>query len=79
MICAATLTKSAAGQTQTVQRPSSTITNTPIQGKEKSRERPPKLDDGGTGFPPFNFSGGGGGGGGGWKSSGGFFLFALSF
>ncbi|KAJ0986930.1 hypothetical protein J5N97_005286 [Dioscorea zingiberensis] len=75
MICAATLTKSAAGQTQTVQRPSSTITNTP--GKEKSLERPPKLDDGGTGFPPFNFSGGGGGGGGGWKSSGGFFLFAL--
>ncbi|KAM0941685.1 putative protein FERTILITY RESTORER RF2 [Dioscorea sansibarensis] len=78
MICAATLTqRCAAEQTQTVQRPSSTITKAPNEGKEKSRDRPPKLDHGGNGYPPYYFGGGGGGGGGGWSSSGGFFVFAF--
>lgn len=44
-----------------------------IPGKEK----PPKLDDGGTGLPPRNDGGGGGGGGGGHKWSGGFYFFAF--
>lgn len=40
--------------------------------------RSPKLDDGGTGFPPFRFGGGGGGGGGGGSNStGGFILFVI--
>ncbi|XP_059664152.1 uncharacterized protein LOC132309915 [Cornus florida] len=39
------------------------------------KERPPQLDDGGTGLPPHDGSGGGGGGGG--DFSGGFFLFAF--
>ncbi|CAA0833606.1 embryo defective 1303 [Striga hermonthica] len=63
---------SAAEQTQTITRKSSTITVAPIQGKEKS----PELDDGGAGFPPRDDGGGGGGGGGGgW--TGGFFFFAF--
>ncbi|XP_039118503.1 protein YELLOW LEAF 1, choloroplastic-like [Dioscorea cayenensis subsp. rotundata] len=78
MICAAALTqRCAAEQTQTVQRPSSTITKAPNEGKEKSQDRPPKLDDGGNGYPPYYFGGGGGGGGGGWSSSGGFYVFAF--
>ncbi|XP_010943218.1 protein FERTILITY RESTORER RF2, mitochondrial [Elaeis guineensis] len=73
-ICAASLKAScAAAQTQTVQRQSSTISVNPIKGKEKL----PKLDDGGTGFPPRNDGGGGGGGGGGHKWSGGFYFFAF--
>ncbi|KAH0449244.1 hypothetical protein IEQ34_023044 [Dendrobium chrysotoxum] len=66
--------KCAAEQTQTVQRQSTTISNAPIQNKEKS----PELDDGGTGFPPRDDDGGGGGGGGGGPNwSGGFFFFGL--
>ncbi|PKA67037.1 Ribonuclease E/G-like protein, chloroplastic [Apostasia shenzhenica] len=62
LICAASLdARCAAEQTQTVQRQSTTITNAPLQSKEKS----PELDDGGTGFPPRDDDGGGGGGGGG--------------
>ncbi|XP_008806066.1 protein YELLOW LEAF 1, choloroplastic-like [Phoenix dactylifera] len=73
-ICAAALNAScAAAQTQTVQRQSSTITVNPIKGKEKL----PKLDDGGIGFPPRNDGGGGGGGGGGHEWSGGFYFFAF--
>ncbi|KAG1327166.1 protein YELLOW LEAF 1, choloroplastic [Cocos nucifera] len=73
-ICAASLNAScAAAQTQTVQRQSSTICVNPVKGKEKL----PKLDDGGTGFPPGNDGGGGGGGGGGHKWSGGFYFFAF--
>ncbi|XP_044473659.1 protein YELLOW LEAF 1, choloroplastic-like isoform X1 [Mangifera indica] len=62
---------SASGQTQTVtkQAPTITITNAPAS---------PKLDDGGTGFPPRDDDGGGGGGGGGGGNwSGGFFLFGF--
>uniref|UniRef100_A0A1J3FKU0 Uncharacterized protein n=1 Tax=Noccaea caerulescens TaxID=107243 RepID=A0A1J3FKU0_NOCCA len=59
------------GQTQTVTRESGTITQAP--GKDKS----PKLDDGGSGFPPRDDGGGGGGGGGGESFSGGFFLFGF--
>ncbi|PIA56601.1 hypothetical protein AQUCO_00700742v1 [Aquilegia coerulea] len=65
---------SAAEQTQTVTRESSTITIAPVQGKEKS----PDLDDGGDGFPPRDDGdGGGGGGGGGGNWSGGFFFFGF--
>ncbi|XP_023645885.1 uncharacterized protein LOC17898101 isoform X2 [Capsella rubella] len=63
--------KCSQGQTQTVTRKSPTITQAP--GKDKS----PKLDDGGNGFPPRDDGGGGGGGGGGGSSSGGFFLFGF--
>ncbi|PKU71029.1 protein YELLOW LEAF 1, choloroplastic-like [Dendrobium catenatum] len=76
LICASALqnAKCAAEQTQTVQRQSTTISNAPIQNKEKS----PELDDGGTGFPPRDDDGGGGGGGGGGPNwSGGFFFFGL--
>ncbi|KAJ0102328.1 hypothetical protein Patl1_03797 [Pistacia atlantica] len=62
---------STSGQTQTVtkQAPTVTITNAPAS---------PKLDDGGTGFPPRDDDGGGGGGGGGGGNwSGGFFLFGF--
>ncbi|XP_044496192.1 protein YELLOW LEAF 1, choloroplastic-like [Mangifera indica] len=62
---------SASGQTQTVtkQAPTITVTNAPAS---------PKLDDGGTGFPPRDDDGGGGGGGGGGGNfSGGFFLFGF--
>ncbi|KAL2903520.1 Transport and Golgi organization protein 6-like protein [Bienertia sinuspersici] len=60
------------GQTQTVEKPVSVISNAP--GKEKS----PQLDDGGTGFPPGDDDGGGGGGGGGGGNwSGGFFFFGF--
>ncbi|CAL9216803.1 unnamed protein product [Arabidopsis halleri] len=65
--------KCSQGQTQTVTRQSPTITQVPTHGKEKS----PKLDDGGNGFPPRDDGGGGGGGGGGGSSSGGFFLFGF--
>ncbi|WOL13583.1 hypothetical protein Cni_G22353 [Canna indica] len=68
-------TRCAAVQTQkqTLKSPSSTVTIAPPKGKEK----PPKLDDGNSGFPPWHGGGGGGGGGGSGSSSGGFFLFAL--
>lgn len=69
-ICAS----SSQGQTQTVTReaPTTTITNAP------ANEKSPKLDDGGTGFPPRDDDGGGGGGGGGGGNwSGGFFLFGF--
>ncbi|KAG0480760.1 hypothetical protein HPP92_011618 [Vanilla planifolia] len=62
----------AAEQTQTVTRQRSTITITPSLGKEK----PPKLADGGSGFPPRD-DGGGGGGGGGQNFSGGFYFFSF--
>ncbi|KAL0800330.1 hypothetical protein Bca101_055505 [Brassica carinata] len=65
--------KCSQGQTQTVTRESPTITQAPTHGKEKS----PKLDDGGSGFPPRDDGGGGGGGGGGESFSGGFFLFGF--
>ncbi|KAL0798742.1 hypothetical protein Bca101_053917 [Brassica carinata] len=65
--------KCSQGQTQTITRESPTITQAPTHGKEKS----PKLDDGGSGFPPRNDGGGGGGGGGGESFSGGFFLFGF--
>ncbi|ESQ33820.1 hypothetical protein EUTSA_v10008915mg [Eutrema salsugineum] len=65
--------KCSQGQTQTVKRESRTITQAPTHGKDKS----PKLDDGGSGFPPRDDGGGGGGGGGGGSSSGGFFLFGF--
>ncbi|KAF8097660.1 hypothetical protein N665_0284s0026 [Sinapis alba] len=65
--------KCSQGQTQTVTRESPTITQAPTHGKEKS----PKLDDGGSGFPPRHDGGGGGGGGGGESFSGGFFLFGF--
>ncbi|XP_018488629.1 protein YELLOW LEAF 1, choloroplastic [Raphanus sativus] len=65
--------KCSQGQTQTVTRESPTITLAPTHGKEKS----PKLDDGGSGFPPRDDGGGGGGGGGGESFSGGFFLFGF--
>lgn len=43
-----------------------------------ANEKSPKLDDGGTGFPPRDDDGGGGGGGGGGGNwSGGFFLFGF--
>ncbi|KAJ4725335.1 hypothetical protein OWV82_004254 [Melia azedarach] len=64
---------SASGQTQTVTREAPTITVTKAPANEKS----PKLDDGGTGFPPRDDGGGGGGGGGGGNWSGGFFLFGF--
>lgn len=75
LICASAMNaKCAAEQTQTVQRQSTTISNAPLQNKEKSLE----LDDGGTGFPPRDDDGGGGGGGGGGPNwSGGFFFFGL--
>ncbi|XP_010460842.1 PREDICTED: uncharacterized protein LOC104741647 [Camelina sativa] len=73
-ICNSALnSKCSQGQTQTVTRQSPTITQAPTHGKEKS----PKLDDGGNGFPPRDDGGGGGGGGGGGSSSGGFFLFGF--
>ncbi|CAN8303868.1 unnamed protein product [Cochlearia groenlandica] len=73
-VCNAALNaKCSQGQTQTVTRQSPTITQVPTHGKEKS----PKLDDGGNGFPPRDDGGGGGGGGGGMDSSGGFFLFGF--
>ncbi|KAF5727890.1 hypothetical protein HS088_TW21G00029 [Tripterygium wilfordii] len=70
-ICAAAwnATCSASGQTQTVTVKSPTI--------QKAPERSPKLDDGGSGFPPRDDGGGGGGGGGGGNWSGGFFLFGF--
>ncbi|KAL6999093.1 hypothetical protein U1Q18_000258 [Sarracenia purpurea var. burkii] len=75
VICAAALNATcAAEQTQTVTRKSSTITVSPTRGTEMS----PKLDDGGSGFPPRDDGdggGGGGGGGGGW--TGGFFFFGF--
>ncbi|KAK8914563.1 hypothetical protein KSP39_PZI023957 [Platanthera zijinensis] len=75
LICAAALNaRCASEQTQTVQRQSTTISNAPLQNKEKS----PDLDDGGAGFPPRDDDGGGGGGGGGGPMwSGGFFFFGL--
>ncbi|KAK8939706.1 hypothetical protein KSP40_PGU004617 [Platanthera guangdongensis] len=76
LICAAALqnARCASEQTQTVQRQSTTISNAPLQNKEKS----PDLDDGGAGFPPRDDDGGGGGGGGGGPMwSGGFFFFGL--
>lgn len=75
LICAATLNaRCASEQTQTIQRQSTTISNAPLQNKEKS----PDLDDGGAGFPPRDDDGGGGGGGGGGPMwSGGFFFFGL--
>ncbi|CAH2034517.1 unnamed protein product [Thlaspi arvense] len=63
--------KCSQGQTQTVTRESPTITQAP------TREKSPKLDDGGNGFPPRDGGGGGGGGGGGESFSGGFFLFGF--
>ncbi|CAO2839923.1 unnamed protein product [Amaranthus hypochondriacus] len=74
VVCSAALNArcGAEGQTQTVEKPTSVITNAP--GKEKS----PQLDDGGTGFPPGDDDGGGGGGGGGGGNySGGFFFFGF--
>ncbi|CAN6817182.1 hypothetical protein Bca4012_006934 [Brassica carinata] len=65
--------KCSQGQTQTITRESPTITQAPTHGKVKS----PKLDDGGSGFPPRHDGGGGGGGGGGESFSGGFFLFGF--
>ncbi|KAK3218492.1 hypothetical protein Dsin_012462 [Dipteronia sinensis] len=60
---------SASGQTQTVEAPTIKVTNAPAS---------PKLDDGGSGFPPRDDDGGGGGGGGGGGNwSGGFFLFGF--
>ncbi|KAK8946979.1 hypothetical protein KSP39_PZI007120 [Platanthera zijinensis] len=75
LICAAALNaRCVSEQTQTVQRQSTTISNAPLQNKEKS----PDLDDGGAGFPPRDDDGGGGGGGGGGPMwSGGFFFFGL--
>ncbi|KAK4850126.1 hypothetical protein QYF36_004022 [Acer negundo] len=63
---------SASGQTQTLTReaPTTTITNAPAS---------PKLDDGGSGFPPRDDGGGGGGGGGGDNCSGGFYLFGFLY
>ncbi|XP_075668475.1 uncharacterized protein LOC142638341 [Castanea sativa] len=58
-------------QTQTVTKKSPTIASIP--GKEMS----PRLDDGGTGFPPYDRGGGGGGGGGGDIPSGGWILFGF--
>uniref|UniRef100_A0A2N9HAS2 Uncharacterized protein n=1 Tax=Fagus sylvatica TaxID=28930 RepID=A0A2N9HAS2_FAGSY len=63
-----------AEQTQTVTQKSPTITHIP--GKEKS----PRLDDGGSGFPPYDRRGGGGSGGGGDGGdipSGGWVLFGF--
>ncbi|GMY08788.1 protein YELLOW LEAF 1, choloroplastic-like [Fagus crenata] len=61
VICAAALNvrcgAATAEQTQTVTQKSPTITHIP--GKEKS----PRLDDGGSGFPPYDCGGGGGSGG----------------
>ncbi|KNA23418.1 hypothetical protein SOVF_025020 [Spinacia oleracea] len=74
VVCSAALNArcGAEGQTQTVEKPTSVISNAP--GKEKS----PLLDDGGTGFPPRDDDGGGGGGGGGGGNySGGFFFFGF--
>ncbi|XP_021720052.1 uncharacterized protein LOC110687737 [Chenopodium quinoa] len=74
VVCSAALNArcGAEGQTQTVEKPVSVISNAP--GKEKS----PLLDDGGTGFPPRDDDGGGGGGGGGGGNwSGGFFFFGF--
>ncbi|KNA17783.1 hypothetical protein SOVF_076800 [Spinacia oleracea] len=74
VVCSAALNAKcgAEGQTQTVEKPTSVISNAP--GKEKS----PLLDDGGTGFPPRDDDGGGGGGGGGGGNySGGFFFFGF--
>ncbi|KAL5811819.1 hypothetical protein ACOSQ3_026769 [Xanthoceras sorbifolium] len=60
---------SASGQTQTVEAPTIKVTYAPAS---------PKLDDGGSGFPPRDDDGGGGGGGGGGGNwSGGFFLFGF--
>ncbi|CAN7049522.1 unnamed protein product [Brassica rapa subsp. trilocularis] len=66
--------KCSQGQTQTVTRESPTITQAPTHGR---KEKSPKLDDGGSGFPPRDDGGGGGGGGGGESFSGGFFLFGF--
>uniref|UniRef100_A0A2N9HMH5 Uncharacterized protein n=1 Tax=Fagus sylvatica TaxID=28930 RepID=A0A2N9HMH5_FAGSY len=76
VICAAALNvrcgAATAEQTQTVTQKSPTITHIP--GKEKS----PRLDDGGSGFPPYDRGGGGGGGGGGGDiPSGGWVLFGF--
>lgn len=75
LICASALNArcGAEGQTQTVEKPVSVITNAPVHGKEKS----PQLDDGGAGFPPRDDDGGGGGGGGGGGWAGGFFFFGF--
>uniref|UniRef100_A0A0D3F0U3 Uncharacterized protein n=1 Tax=Oryza barthii TaxID=65489 RepID=A0A0D3F0U3_9ORYZ len=67
-----------ANQTQTARRKSFSGPTSPPSGSVKEKVRSPKLDDGGTGFPPFRFGGGGGGGGGGGSNSaGGFILFVI--
>uniref|UniRef100_A0A0D9VCB7 Uncharacterized protein n=1 Tax=Leersia perrieri TaxID=77586 RepID=A0A0D9VCB7_9ORYZ len=67
-----------ANQTQTAQRKSFSGPTSPPSGGAVKEKVKPKLDDGGTGFPPFRFGGGGGGGGGGGSnSSGGFILFVI--
>ncbi|XP_038686571.1 uncharacterized protein LOC119986093 [Tripterygium wilfordii] len=70
-ICAAAwnATCSASGQSQTATVKPQTLPKAP--------EMSPKLDDGGSGFPPRDDGGGGGGGGGGGNWSGGFFLFGF--
>ncbi|KAG6557300.1 hypothetical protein Mapa_001228 [Marchantia paleacea] len=59
------------GQTQTIKNETILTNKAPLQSKEKS----PKLDDGGTGLPPRDGDGGGGGGGGGGGWGGGGFVF----
>ncbi|KAL3692678.1 hypothetical protein R1sor_006329 [Riccia sorocarpa] len=59
------------GQTQTIKNETILTNKAPLQSREKS----PKLDDGGTGLPPRDGDGGGGGGGGGGGWSGGGFVF----
>ncbi|KAF0935653.1 hypothetical protein E2562_035103 [Oryza meyeriana var. granulata] len=67
-----------ANQTQTARRKSFSGPTSPPSGAVKEKVKSPKLDDGGTGFPPFRFGGGGGGGGGGGSNSaGGFILFVI--
>uniref|UniRef100_A0A7N0TSZ5 Uncharacterized protein n=1 Tax=Kalanchoe fedtschenkoi TaxID=63787 RepID=A0A7N0TSZ5_KALFE len=76
LVCFAALNaRCGAEQTQTITRESSTITVAPVDGKS---ELSPKIDDGGSGFPPRDDDdGGGGGGGGGGNWSGGFFFFGF--
>ncbi|KAL2635026.1 hypothetical protein R1flu_006505 [Riccia fluitans] len=59
------------GQTQTIKNETILTNKAPLQSKEKS----PKLDDGGSGLPPRDGDGGGGGGGGGGGWGGGGFVF----